>query len=418
VTGPDTMRILLTSYGTEGDTPPMAALTRGLIQSRHEALLLGDASGEALAREAGIPYALLAGDIRDSIEKLLSGGVSRRPGEAARNIASLATSHTGAWMSAVLDRAEHCDALVFSGLTSYVALSVAEHLKIPAVAAGLQPAVQTRAFPNPFLPPMHLPGFCNRMTHRIVMGLFWKAFRGPVNTARRAITGQAPRQRMWRDYPALLGISPQLVPRPDDWPEHVVITGDWPLPGSEWTPSKELAEFLGTDVRPVYVGFGSMVGFDRSRTIETLAAALEGRRALISGGWSELDRLDMPPNMMPIGPAPHDQLFPRVSVAVHHGGAGTCHTASRAGIPSVVIPIAGDQFFWANQLTSAGVAPAPIPHGKLDAATLRRRIEEASDGRICERALEVGRLMRTEQGVKAAVAQIEEFLRTGRAQIS
>lgn len=412
------MRILVTTYGTDGDTRPMAALSGGLIEAGHEVTLLGDASGDALARDVGVPYAPLAGDIRDAVSKLLSKGASGNPGRAARSIATLATDHTTAWMKTMLDHAAGCDAIVFSGLTSYAALSVAEHCRIPAIAAGLQPAAPTRAFPSPFLPPIRVPGFCNAMTHRLIMGVFWRMFRGPVNAARKATTGQPPRRRMWRDYPALLGLSPQLVPRPDDWPDYIVITGDWPLPGAEWTPSKELADFLDAGDRPVYAGFGSMVGFDRSRTVETLAAALQGRRVLLSGGWSGLGRANLPPNMMAIGAVPHDRLFPHVAAAIHHGGAGTSHTASRAGIPSVVIPFAGDQFFWASQLARAGVAPSPIPHGQLNAASLRRRVEEASAEGMRERAREVGRLMRAERGVETAVGEIERFLRTGKGEIA
>ena len=35
------------------------------------------------------------------------------------------------------------------------------------------------------------------------------------------------------------------------------------------------------------------------------------------------------------GPVPHTWLFPRCSVIVHHGGAGTTATALYAGVPQV-----------------------------------------------------------------------------------
>jgi UDP:flavonoid glycosyltransferase YjiC (YdhE family) len=32
-------------------------------------------------------------------------------------------------------------------------------------------------------------------------------------------------------------------------------------------------------------------------------------------------------------------------VVIHHGGSGTSHSAARAGVPSIVMPFAGDPFF-------------------------------------------------------------------------
>lgn len=404
------MRLLVTTYGTEGDTRPMVALCQGLVRAGHTVLLLGEASGASLAQDFGVTFEPLEGNMREAIGQVIAAGAPRSPSAVTRAIAAMASRETPSWMGAMADRGRDHDAIVFSGLTSYVALSVAEHLGIPVIGAGLQPITPTRDFPSPFLPPLPLPSFCNRLSHRFVMALLWRAFRESVNSARRSVTGQAPRGEVWRDYPILFGISPQLVPRPDDWPANVHITGDWPLPGPVWTPSNEMARFLSEGAPPIYIGFGSMVGFDRDRMLRTLVAALEGRRALLSGGWSQLADSNLPANILPIGPAPHERLFPLVSLAVHHGGAGTSHTAARAGIPSVVVPFAGDQSFWANRLFRSGLAPRPVPHEKLDASALRQALVEAESPAMRERAREVGRLMQAESGVGTAVACIESIL--------
>jgi sterol 3beta-glucosyltransferase len=68
----------------------------------------------------------------------------------------------------------------------------------------------------------------------------------------------------------------------------------------------------------------------------------------------------LPDNFLVIGDTPHDWLFPRTAAVIHHGGSGTSHSAARAGVPSIVIPFAGDQFFWAERLRVAGVAPATV----------------------------------------------------------
>lgn len=45
---------------------------------------------------------------------------------------------------------------------------------------------------------------------------------------------------------------------------------------------------------------------------------------------------------------PHAWLFPRVKLAIHHGGAGTVAYALKAGIPQIIMPFFGDHFLWAH----------------------------------------------------------------------
>jgi UDP:flavonoid glycosyltransferase YjiC (YdhE family) len=98
------------------------------------------------------------------------------------------------------------------------------------------------------------------------------------------------------------------------------------------------------------------------RCLREVLTALDGRRALLSSGWNELGSSCLPFNIFPLGPAPHDQLFLRVSMVIHHGGAGTSHSAAAAGVPSVVVPFTGDQPFWASRLKWAGIAPESVPY--------------------------------------------------------
>lgn len=44
--------------------------------------------------------------------------------------------------------------------------------------------------------------------------------------------------------------------------------------------------------------------------------------------------------------APHDWLSPRVTVVVHHGGAGTTAASLRASQPTIICPFIADQPFW------------------------------------------------------------------------
>ena len=51
-------------------------------------------------------------------------------------------------------------------------------------------------------------------------------------------------------------------------------------------------------------------------------------------------------------------LFGRLAAVVHHGGAGTTTTATRAGAPQVVVPQATDQPYWAGRVAGLGIGVA------------------------------------------------------------
>jgi len=118
----------------------------------------------------------------------------------------------------------------------------------------------------------------------------------------------------------------------------------------------------------------------------------------------------LPKNVFVVGDTPHAWLFPLTSMVIHHGGAGTTHTASRAGVPSIVLPFGGDQPFWAARLTSAGVAPKHVRAGKCDGELLSHMIEWAEHDAVRERAKMLGAAMADENGVVTAVAEIEALL--------
>ena len=141
--------------------------------------------------------------------------------------------------------------------------------------------------------------------------------------------------------------------------------------------------------------------------LEALTGAIGGRRALFHPGWSGLGASDVPANFQGIGAAPHDWLFPRTAMAIHHGGSGTTHSAARAGVPSIVVPFAGDQPFWADRLERAGVAPRWINPHRPDTRAIAKAIEFGFADEARVRANKLGAAMAEENGLATAVAQLE-----------
>jgi sterol 3beta-glucosyltransferase len=406
------MKFVAVTYGTEGDTRPMALLCQALMDAGHAAHLLADAATLGYAASLGVPATSLAGDIRSVLRgdtTLARGGGGF--GDTARAFARIATAHTEAWLRATAAAAEGCDAVVVGGVAAFVGLSAAEAFDIPAIGAGLIPITPTREFASPFLRPGSVPPLLNRSSHRLVNALIWRVFKSSVNAARAAVCGLPPRGSVWTDHPMLYGISPSLAPQPADWSPVQRICGQWLAPVADWSPPPALGEFLAAGEPPVYLGFGSMGALDGAGLMREALAGLRGRRALFYPGWGGVEAADLPANVHLLADAPHGWLFPRVSLAIHHGGAGTAHAACRAGVPSVVVPFAGDQPFWADRLHGVGVAPAPVPARRLSAERLARAIDEADKNPLRARAAELAASIAREDGVKTAVTAIETLAR-------
>ncbi len=126
---------------------------------------------------------------------------------------------------------------------------------------------------------------------------------------------------------------------------------------------------------------------------------------MLATGWGALDGDDGPQSdqIFFLRHAPHDALFPLMSAAVHHGGAGTTAAAARAGIPSVIVPFFGDQPFWAYCLHRQGVAPRALKRKSLTADALAYMIAATQQPAMIEAAAALGRKVRAENGIGEAI---------------
>lgn len=407
------MKFLVLTYGTDGDTRPLAALSRALMDAGHEAHLLADASSLGAATALGVPVTPIAGNIRATLGHNGAGaGVFERnsANDAAKELARLANENAEPWLRTTVEVGKGCDAIIMSGLAGFVGLSAAEYLSVRAIGTGMFPLTPTSAFASPLVPPGKLPRMFNRASQHLINNLVWMMFRKATNKARARVCGLPPRKSLWVGHPMLYGVSPSLLPRPVDWPSNALVCGQWLAPAKQWSPPDALSKFLAAGEPPIYIGFGSMGGFDPRRMLEAIVGGLAGRRALFYPGWSGIEASQLPPNVFAVGDTPHDWLLPQTSVAVHHGGSGTTHSAARAGVPSVIVPFAGDQAFWADRLYQAGVGAKVSGWRALNASTLVESIRFAERDEVRSRARALGEKMRAEDGLKTAVQAIQTLV--------
>jgi sterol 3beta-glucosyltransferase len=422
------MKITVNTLGTRGDIQPYIALSLGLQQAGHSVRILTHQIFETFVREHGLEvYPLEVNPRQVLVDQALS--------ELGNN-----TLRINRWMeenfkpalqdlfTATLNANRGSDLMLNSGL-SFAGWHVAEKLKLPAIATYLWPVTASRHFPAATgkIPPPWLPfrGTVNYLSTKIFNQMFFNLLLPSVNQCRKDILDLKPLTR--RDYwsldspasptPLIYGYSPVVVPRPPDWSGNQHISGYWFLDtAQDYQPDKRLLDFLADGPPPVYIGFGSMVDHEREEITQMVIEALREthQRGILLGGWSRLGSGDLPDFILQIDEVPHDWLFPQMAAVVHHGGAGTTAAGLRAGMPSVIVPTFGDQFFWGWRVRELGAGPQPISRKMLKTANFARAIQDAIDrDDIRNNASQIGQQIRAENGVAVAVNMIESFIIKG-----
>lgn len=298
-------------------------------------------------------------------------------------------------------------------------LDLAEKLHIPHINLAVMPLLRTRAFPMLAFPPglAFLPGY-TPLTYRLAEQIIWSGFRGVVNRWRQSVLALPP-QPFWGCFsqvgqlPTLLGFSEQIVPRPPDWSANIHFTGYWQSQEPEWTPPESLLHFLADGSPPIFIGFGSMPVRDPQRVTRMILAAVQqtGQRAILHTGWAGLGQSDLPETIYQLEYAPYGWLFPQMAAVVHHGGSGTTGFGFWAGVPTILVPFLFDQFFWGRRIEALGVGPEPVPYKKLTAERLAVAIDTAVTNPLMrQRAAELGKDIRQENGVETAVRIVQQLL--------
>ncbi|WP_436530999.1 glycosyltransferase [Actinoplanes sp. HUAS TT8] len=386
--------VTIVTIGTRGDVVPYTALGAALTATGDRVTVATHASLRRFVDEAGLGFAALPVEFGDG------------PLSSAR-LTSTLVAHWPQIGRAIAAPARDADLLLLApmGLLGY---HVAEARGIPSMGAFLQPLEPTRAFPPLILTTNSLGGRGNRAAGRAFRLLGQLPF-ARATAAFRAELGLAPLgpramfRRMERErWPAVYGVSPTVVPPPDDWPAHRPMTGYW------WPPagtglSERLRTFLDDGEPPIFIGFGSMTAPGSADAVRGALKHL-GRRAVVQRGAAGLSAEGR--NVLVIDEEPHAWLFPRTAVVVHHGGAGTTAAALRAGVPSVAVPFTADQPFWGERIAALDSGPRPVPMRGLTPRRLAQAIEEAPAFR--PGAAAVARRLAVEDGPGAAVAEIRK----------
>ncbi|KAF3049515.1 Sterol 3-beta-glucosyltransferase [Didymella keratinophila] len=428
----ESLTVVCLTIGSRGDVQPYIALCKELLKEGHKPRIATHAEFEPWVRSHGIDFAPVDGNPAELMRICVEHGMF------TYGFMKEANSKFRGWLDDVCSSAwracQGADVLIESP-SAMAGIHIAEALEIPYFRAFTMPWTRTRAYPHAFsVLEKKMGGGYNSITYITFDAIFWTAISGQVNKWRRRELGlqntsQAKMQANSR--PFLYNFSPHVVPPPLDWPDWIRVTGYWFLDEADmYEPPADLKAFIKKarqdDKKLVYIGFGSIVIDDPAALTKTVVDSVlkADVRCVLSKGWS--DRLEtkdaskpeipLPPEVFQIQAAPHDWLFKQMDAAVHHGGSGTTGASLRAGIPTIIKPFFGDQYFFAQRVEDLGVG---VWLKKVNTSAFSRALWEVTNSqRMIVKAKVLGQKIRKDNGAQVAIQTIYRELDRARTLIN
>ena len=392
------MKIYVVGMGSRGDNEPFRALAFEAASLGHEVYF---AHTTDISQDRGVPFQEL--ELPGSFEDLIS--------EQGTSVVNAVKNYTSA-VKPLLEgiyrestkqiRELEPDVVVYHPKVVTAATAAHSVGALAAIAETFPTLIRTREFAAAGIT-WPLPGFLNRASYGLVRAGM-KAAAGPAIELAKELDVV----RIAPDL-SLCAVSPTLVPQPRDWPDYATMTGHWSLVRA-MPADDELQEFLtGTPV--LYARFGSMRddrGAQRAYVIVKTARSL-GFKTLLVTGWGGLvpsQEMRAAPDVMIRATVDHHAVLPKVTIALHHGGAGTVHRMVSTGLPSVIMPFLADQPWWAARLHALGLGPKAVNKNISSPEALKKSIVEAMSK--APKVREAAESMAVEDGAGNAVRILEE----------
>jgi len=423
------MRIGMQAWGSEGDIKPFTALAAGLVSAGHEVTL-------AVTDNIGRDYSGLAKRDRYRIIAVPNPQQpSKKESEKVwRQIIDLGNPLKQAEVvlrygfDPVVEPMYAAAKDLCAASDAVVGHFFVYPLRVAAAKAGIPVAtvnIVHNCLPSARIRPPGLPdlgAWSYRVGWQLVRTMVNRIFLPRANSLRTREGLPPDTDVMTQTWAAerlnLIAVSPEICQAPSDWDARHHVCGFLNLPAAldaDELPAG-LEEFLAAGDPPVYFTFGSMMigTFDYLRetaAIWTEAVRRVGCRAIIQLPWDDLSALETHDRVFKVQRTPYRKVFPRCSLVVHHGGAGTTQSTLLAGRPSLVVAHVADQFFWGAELERLGVGGRTLKRKGLRAGNLAAGIAHVlARPETASRADALGRRMARENGVATAIGLIERCL--------
>nr|MCR5321700.1 glycosyltransferase [Lachnospiraceae bacterium] len=211
--------------------------------------------------------------------------------------------------------------------------------------------------------------------------------------------------------------SQAMMPPDTAWGDHIHVTGYWYHPEEaavNYEEPKELKTFLEAGEKPIFVAFGKAESSELAKLQALTLEALKktGIRAIVQAFQIPIEDRINTDKLFFIDAVPYPYIFEKVRAVVHHGGNTTNGMGLRAGLPTLVIALALDQYFYGRMDHRLGCGPAPLYIRKRLCGTreIADALKDLVSGKYDAKALEVSQKIRKENGVVTAADIIENYV--------
>ncbi len=416
------MRIVLTSHGSTGDIYPVIGLAVALRRRGHRVRFATIPHYQPEIEAAGVEFYPLCPNWEQPDLAYWMGRLNklRNPVHQLREIYVGARAYIPEMIARMDAIMPETDLLVSSYLFP-MNRGIADRHGVPFATLAFAPHV----IPSPDYAPENLPSprWLGTCTRRAWNRWLWKTANAVVDRTINASVADALRR-------AALPKVRHFFSRPAELVLVTVPETIFRVPGAEiesrfhytgylrWQAAENAA--LEDEVRafvadapggkvPI-ITFGSMVYDNAGTWMERFIRAWpRGRKVVIQRGWAQFPQFGDAEHIKVVGKVSHDRLFHYASAVAHHGGAGTTASALHAGVPQVIVPHIGDQFYFGAQMERIGVGL------RLKKAVWPEQLHLTFDRLLADpnRVSNAGRIaaeLRVENGPECAADLLERFV--------
>jgi vancomycin aglycone glucosyltransferase len=395
------MKIACVILGTRGDVQPMVALADGLIKRNHEVTICAPPENEELISRVNCRFVSFGPSLKKAAKEdpnKQKGGVTVKisPKEGKKVISDQ--------IKLLPEILNGTDLILGVGIVFGVH-TVADILKIPYRFVIFYPIVLGTTSDDPFK---------NRIMFgfgRSMINMFIKGF---INKHRTKFS-LPPIKDVWSHW---LGDRVIVACDPELNKARIGVSFPFTQTGFMLLPSKNdipdyVNNFCNSGNPPVYIGFGSnpIADTEKFKRIFEKVKNDTNQRLVISKGWADLPESNSS-DILFVDELPFDLLFPKVAVAIYHGGTGTMAAISRAGIPQAAFPFMADQFANRDNIFKLGLGPKTCNFKEMTADSISTAINECiNNNTYKDNAMALSNKLKNSNGTEQTILLIEkEFL--------
>jgi len=422
------MKIVITAVGSRGDLQPFISLGLGLKKTGYDVLIISAKNEKDYVINYGLDFYALDVDIQE----LMEGNSDVQEMAEGNNPLKFIISHLKGSKNMknmmiktqreIWTACQDADLIVYHpGMP--IGYFIAQVNNKKSVLLNPFPVVATKDYPSIlFYSLPRLGRAFNSLTHIIFYKVFWALAKSAIEEIwkEKSLTKvdfkTSPiQQQINSGGPVINAYSPLIFQPAQEWKNNVQTVGSLIIENEvNFTPSKELEDFIKNGEPPIFIGFGSMKDINSfTKTFEIISEAVSKtkQRAVIGLGWTKNSfNGTVPENIFLIENLPFSWLFPQMKLVIHHGGAGTTAAGLIAGKPTIVIPHIADQPAWGLRVYELGVGSKPIAKKNLSAENLSEAILFALQPKIVDAANQLGESMRSENGNGKAIDIINKYM--------